>query len=66
MSATDIRAKRRRGAVLDDAPVGDIRRAFGTIRQGDHNSRTGWRARLRMLPAILGPGLVVELAALSG
>ncbi|POA99082.1 manganese transporter [Chromobacterium sinusclupearum] len=46
-------------AVLDSAHVGDIRGAFGTIRQGDVGARTGIWQRLRTLLAILGPGLIV-------
>ena len=48
-----------RTAVLDDAHLGDIKGALGTILHGDHNPRTGWTARLRTLLAILGPGLIV-------
>jgi len=46
-------------AVLDSAHVGDIRGAFGTIRQGDTAARTTWRAKLITLMAIIGPGLIV-------
>ena len=46
-------------AVLDTAHVGDIRGAFGTIKQGDTGARSGWWHRLRTLLAILGPGLIV-------
>ena len=59
MSAAELYEPMHRGAVLDDAHVGDIRGAFGTIRQGDHGPRNGWWARLRTLLAILGPGLIV-------
>jgi NRAMP (natural resistance-associated macrophage protein)-like metal ion transporter len=48
----------RERAVLDSAHVGDIRGAFGTIRQhedGHHNLR----ARAMALLAIIGPGLIV-------
>ncbi|HEY6258185.1 MAG TPA: NRAMP family divalent metal transporter, partial [Xanthobacteraceae bacterium] len=48
-----------RTAVLDEAHIGDINGAFGTIRHGDHGPRIGWRARLTTLLAILGPGLIV-------
>ncbi|AMP39228.1 MULTISPECIES: NRAMP family divalent metal transporter [Ralstonia solanacearum species complex] len=48
-----------RHAALDDAHVGDIRGALGTIAQYDVGPRQGWRARLRTLLAILGPGLIV-------
>jgi hypothetical protein len=47
-----------RSAVLDDAPIGDIKGAFGTIRHGDVAPRTGWWARGKTLLAILGPGLI--------
>jgi NRAMP (natural resistance-associated macrophage protein)-like metal ion transporter len=46
-------------AALDDAHVGDIHGAFGTIRRGDHAPRVSWRARLKTLLVILGPGLIV-------
>jgi hypothetical protein len=48
-----------RTAALDEAHVGDINGAFGTILHGDHGPRTGWRARATTLLAILGPGLIV-------
>ncbi|MHB1677945.1 MAG: Nramp family divalent metal transporter [Sulfuriferula sp.] len=48
-----------RSAVLDEAHVGDIQGALGTIRCDDMASRTTWGARLRTLLAILGPGLIV-------
>ena len=46
-------------AALDSAHVGDIRGAFGTIRQGDTRPRQNWRQRLTTLLAIIGPGLIV-------
>jgi Mn2+/Fe2+ NRAMP family transporter len=46
-------------AVLDEAHIGDINGAFGTIGHGDHGPRVGWRARVMTLLAILGPGLIV-------
>jgi NRAMP (natural resistance-associated macrophage protein)-like metal ion transporter len=46
-------------AVLDEAHIGDIQGAFGTIRQHDLDSRRSWRARLLTLLAIMGPGLIV-------
>ena len=46
-------------AVLDAAHIGDIRGAFGTIRQGDTQPRQNWRQRLSTLMAIIGPGLIV-------
>ncbi len=45
--------------VLDEAHVGDIQGAFGTIRQHDHAERRTWSARLLVLLAIIGPGLIV-------
>ncbi|PMS32139.1 NRAMP (natural resistance-associated macrophage protein)-like metal ion transporter [Trinickia symbiotica] len=50
---------RARSAVLDDAHIGDIRGAFGTIAHHDVAPRRTWMARLRTLLAILGPGLIV-------
>ena len=46
-------------AVLDEAHVGHIHGAFGTILQSDVGPRTNWRRRLTTLLAILGPGLIV-------
>jgi len=46
-------------AVLDDAHIGHIRGAFGTILHGDVAPRTTWKHRLTTLLAILGPGLIV-------
>lgn len=46
-------------AVLDEAHVGDIRGALGTIRQQDVAGRRGWGARLLTLAAIVGPGIIV-------
>jgi len=46
-------------AVLDEAHVGDIRGALGTIRQHDTDTRRSWPARLLALLAIMGPGLIV-------
>ena len=48
-----------RSAVLDEAHVGDIRGALGTIAHHDTAPRTNWWARFRTLLAILGPGLIV-------
>jgi len=45
--------------VLDDAHVGDIHGAFGTISVGDHAARTTLSAKLKTLLAIVGPGLIV-------
>jgi Mn2+/Fe2+ NRAMP family transporter len=49
----------RAPAVLDSAHVGDIEGAFGTIRLGSEAPRSGLRARLMTLLAIIGPGLIV-------
>jgi NRAMP (natural resistance-associated macrophage protein)-like metal ion transporter len=48
-----------RGAVLDEAHVGHIHGAFGTILHGDIAPRETWKHRLITLMAILGPGLIV-------
>jgi Mn2+/Fe2+ NRAMP family transporter len=48
-----------RSAALDNAHVGHIHGAFGTIHHGDTAPRIGWRARWQTLIAILGPGLIV-------
>jgi NRAMP (natural resistance-associated macrophage protein)-like metal ion transporter len=46
-------------AVLDDAHVGHITGAFGTILHGDVAPRRTWKHRITTLLAILGPGLIV-------
>jgi Mn2+/Fe2+ NRAMP family transporter len=46
-------------AVLDEAHLGDIHGAFGTIRVSDMAPRRTWRRRLLTLAAIIGPGLIV-------
>jgi Mn2+/Fe2+ NRAMP family transporter len=56
---SELPTRLHRSAVLDDAHVGDIHGAFGTIRQSDQARRVGWRARLKTLLVILGPGLIV-------
>ena len=48
-----------RTAVLDEAHIGHIHGAFGTIRHGDHGPRATWKHRPQTLLAILGPGLIV-------
>ncbi|HEY7928322.1 MAG TPA: NRAMP family divalent metal transporter, partial [Candidatus Dormibacteraeota bacterium] len=48
-----------RTAVLDEAHVGDIFGALGTVRLSDDAPRRGWKARLVTLLAIMGPGLIV-------
>ncbi|WP_137816703.1 NRAMP family divalent metal transporter [Gandjariella thermophila] len=57
--ATHARTRPGRGATLDEAHVGDIHGAFGTIRHGDVGARRGLRVRLKTLVAIVGPGLIV-------
>jgi len=46
-------------AVLDQAHVGDIQGAFGTIGQHDVGARNSMKARLLTMLAIMGPGLIV-------
>src|SRR5271157_4440420 len=48
-----------RTAVLDEAHVGDIRGALGTISADDFAPRIGLSAKLKTLLAIVGPGLIV-------
>jgi hypothetical protein len=55
----ETEARSRRGAQLDDAHIGHIRGAFGTILQDDTTPRRGVWHRARTLFAILGPGLIV-------
>jgi Mn2+/Fe2+ NRAMP family transporter len=45
--------------VLDEAHIGEIRGALGTIKQDDSGERHGWRSRAMALLAIMGPGLIV-------
>src|SRR5213076_3416023 len=59
MSAITETTRAPRAAVLDDAHVGDIRGALGTIRLDDTTPRTGLSAKLKTLLAIVGPGLIV-------
>ncbi|MBS0539777.1 MAG: divalent metal cation transporter [Proteobacteria bacterium] len=59
MSNKETSAQPVDSAVLDQAHIGDIRGALGTIRHGDVGRRDGWRARMRTLCAVLGPGLIV-------
>jgi len=47
-----------RSAVLDEAHLGDIQGAFGTIRLDEHTP-SGVSAKLKTLLAIVGPGLIV-------
>ena len=48
-----------RTAALDEAHVGDIRGALGTISADDHAPRAGLSAKFKTLLAIVGPGLIV-------
>ena len=48
-----------RTAVLDEAHVGDIRGALGTISADDFAPRVGLSAKFKTLLAIVGPGLIV-------
>ncbi|HEY2592319.1 MAG TPA: manganese transporter, partial [Chloroflexota bacterium] len=48
-------------AVLDEAHVGDIQGALGTIRLGDVARRHSWKQRLLTFLAIVGPGLIVTI-----
>jgi NRAMP (natural resistance-associated macrophage protein)-like metal ion transporter len=61
--ATDIESSAEAALVktahLDDAHLGDIIGAFGTIARNDTTHRLHWKHRLRTLLAILGPGLIV-------
>jgi NRAMP (natural resistance-associated macrophage protein)-like metal ion transporter len=54
-----ITAPARRSAVLDDAHVGDIKGAFGTIKLGETAPRRGLSPKLKTLLAVVGPGLIV-------
>jgi NRAMP (natural resistance-associated macrophage protein)-like metal ion transporter len=49
----------RPSAVLDEAHVGDIRGALGTIRVDDFAPRSTLSGKLKTLLAIVGPGLIV-------
>jgi len=54
-----ITAPAHRSAVLDDAHVGDIKGAFGTIKLGETAPRRGLSPKLKTLLAVVGPGLIV-------
>ena len=56
---TTFEPRDTRAAVLDEAHVGDIHGAFGTIKLDDHEARRGLSAKLKTLLAIVGPGLIV-------
>ncbi|MFM0741353.1 divalent metal cation transporter [Paraburkholderia xenovorans] len=57
--STPINVSPPRSAVLDEAHLGDIKGALGTIERHDVAPRSTWWARFRTLLAILGPGLIV-------
>ncbi|MFM0639793.1 divalent metal cation transporter [Paraburkholderia metrosideri] len=57
--STPINVSPPRSAVLDEAHLGDIKGALGTIAHHDTAPRNNWWARIRTLLAILGPGLIV-------
>src|ERR1700694_4830971 len=48
-------------AHLDEAHIGDIQGAWGTIRRGDTARRKTWFQRFLTLLVIMGPGLVVMI-----
>ncbi|KUL38061.1 hypothetical protein ADL22_19580 [Streptomyces sp. NRRL F-4489] len=52
-------ARASRSAVLDEAHLGDIQGALGTIKQHDTGERLGLTAKFKTLLAIAGPGLIV-------
>ncbi len=54
-------APRAETAVLDDAHVGDIEGALGTVSMHDTAPRRTWARRLLTLAAIVGPGLLVMI-----
>jgi NRAMP (natural resistance-associated macrophage protein)-like metal ion transporter len=58
MTAVEVTATRP-SAVLDDAHVGDIRGALGTIRVDDFGPRSTLSSKFKTLLAVVGPGLIV-------
>ena len=50
------------GVALDDAHIGHINGAMGTVLHGDVAPRVGWRARSRIRFTSLGPGLIVMVS----
>src|SRR3974390_3393942 len=58
MTAVEVTAARP-SAVLDDAHVGDIRGALGTIRVDDTGARLSVSGKMKTLLAVVGPGLIV-------
>ena len=59
MASRDHAYEDGKTAVLDEAHIGDIRGALGTISVGDTGARRSFLARLLTLAAIVGPGLIV-------
>jgi Mn2+/Fe2+ NRAMP family transporter len=59
VTAVEVEVAGARSAVLDEAHVGDIRGALGTIRLDDHAARTTLSAKFKTLLAVVGPGLIV-------
>jgi NRAMP (natural resistance-associated macrophage protein)-like metal ion transporter len=55
----DVDAQTMHTAVLDQAHLGDIHGAFGSIAEDDFAPRSTLSARWKTLLAILGPGLIV-------
>ncbi len=53
-----LTAREMQTAHLDEAHVGDIKGAWGVIRQDDIAPRKTWLARLLTLLVIMGPGLI--------
>jgi Mn2+/Fe2+ NRAMP family transporter len=60
MTAAEITVARP-SAVLDDAHVGDIHGALGTIRVDDLGARSTLSAKMKTLLAVVGPGLIVMI-----
>ena len=58
-TTSELNAPLYQGADLDDAHIGHIHGAPGTIRHGDTAPRSGLRARWQTLVAIPGPGRAV-------
>ena len=51
----------RSRTVLDEAHIGDITGAFGTISMHDRGPRRSWKHRVATMAAIMGPGLIVMI-----
>jgi hypothetical protein len=56
---TTLTAPTPRGAQSDEAHIGHIKGALGTIKHDDTGPRSNWRHRLMTFLAIQGPGLIV-------